>query len=133
MPCQRGHMAGMTKTDAHGRWAILALLVVARAGLGFQFQTMGSVADALSQQLSLNFTEIGTLIGLFMLSGIALSIPAGFAGRYASDRTLVALGLGALALGGAVAAAADGFAVLAIGRLLCGAGFVLTTIYFTKM
>jgi predicted MFS family arabinose efflux permease len=123
----------MTKTDAHRRWAILALLFVARAGLGFQFQTMGSVADALSEHLSLNFAEIGTLIGLFMLSGIALSIPAGFAGRYASDRTLVALGLGALALGGAVAAVADGFAVLAVGRLLCGAGFVLTTIYFTKM
>src|SRR5206468_11678903 len=64
---------------------------------------------------------------------LALSLPAGFAGRHASDRTLVALGLAALALGGGVAAAADGFAVLAVGRLLCGAGFVLTTIYFTKM
>jgi predicted MFS family arabinose efflux permease len=126
-------MAAMTKTDAYKRWAILALLFVTRAGLGFQFQTMGSVADALSQRLSLNFAEIGTLIGLFMLSGIALSIPAGFAGRHASDRTLVVLGLAALALGGAVATAADGFTVLAIGRLLCGAGFVLTTIYFTKM
>ena len=28
---------------------------------------------------------------------------------------------------------ADGFAVLAAGRLLCGAGFVLCSIYFTKM
>ena len=62
-----------------------------------------------------------------------LAIPAGFAGRCASDRVLVALGLASLALGGALAAMADGFAVLAAGRLLCGAGFVLCSIYFTKM
>src|SRR5262249_24192610 len=68
-----------------------------------------------------------------MLSGIFLSIPAGIAGRYASDRVLVAAGLACLALGGALAATADGFTVLALGRLLCGAGFVVTTIYFTKM
>src|SRR5579862_1886132 len=100
MASGRGHMADMM-IDARRRWVMLALLFASRLALGFQFQTMGSVADALSGRLSLNFTEIGVLIGLFMLSGIALSIPAGFAGRYAADRTLVAVGLGALALGGA--------------------------------
>src|SRR5262249_56026207 len=44
-----------------------------------------------------------------------------------------ALGVVAVGLGGALAALADGFAMLAVGRLLCGAGFVLGTIYFTKM
>jgi MFS family permease len=62
-----------------------------------------------------------------------LAIPLGFAGRYASDRALVTAGLVALALGGGVAAAADGFGGLALGRLLCGVGFVVTTIFFTKM
>src|SRR5215813_1409271 len=123
----------METSEARKRWAMLALLFAARVGLGFQFQTLGSVADPLSEQLHLSFAEIGTLIGLFMLSGIFLSIPAGIAGRYASDRVLVAMGLACLALGGALAATADGFTVLALGRLLCGAGFVLTTIYFTKM
>src|SRR5262245_81253 len=123
----------MKTTEARKRWAMLALLFAARAGLGFQFQTLGSVADPLAERLHLSFTEIGTLIGLFMMPGLVLSIPAGLAGRYASDRMLVALGLLALALGGALAALADGFAMLAVGRLLCGAGFVLGTIYFTKM
>jgi predicted MFS family arabinose efflux permease len=123
----------MDQADARKRWAMLALIFATRVGLGFQFQTMGSVADAVANRLALSSAETGTLIGLYLIPGLVLSIPAGFAGRYASDRILVALGLASLAAGGALAALADGFALLAIGRLLCGAGFVLCSIYFTKM
>src|SRR5471030_369811 len=107
------------------RWTILALLFVARVGLSFQFQTMGSVADPLIGELHLSYAQIGTLIGLFMLPGLFLAIPAGFAGRYASDRLLSAAGLAILAVAGAVAATADGFAQLSAARLLGGVGFVL--------
>jgi predicted MFS family arabinose efflux permease len=123
----------MDSTEARKRWAMLALIFATRVGLGFQFQTMGSVADPLAARLHLSFAEVGTLIGLFLMPGLVLAIPAGFAGRYAADRVLVALGLASLALGGALAAIADGFVVLALGRLLCGVGFVLSTLYFTKM
>ena len=123
----------MDQTEARKRWAMLALLFAARVGLGFQFQTMGSVADPVAARLGLSGAETGTLIGLFLIPGLVLAIPAGFAGRWASDRVLVALGLAGLALGGALAAMADGFAILAMGRLLSGAGFVLCSIYFTKM
>ena len=123
----------MDQADARKRWAMLALIFATRVGLGFQFQTMGSVADAVANRLALTSAETGTLIGLYLIPGLVLSIPAGFAGRYASDRALVALGLASLAAGGALAAMADGFALLAIGRLICGAGFVLCSIYFTKM
>lgn len=122
----------MKETSARARWTMLALCFGALVALGLQFQTLGSVADPLAAALGLSFAEIGTLIGLFMVPGLVLSIPAGVAGRYLSDRTLMAVGLFLLALGGAVAALADGFAGLAAGRLLCGAGFVLSTIFFTK-
>lgn len=112
---------------------MLALIFATRVGLGFQFQTIGSVTDPLIQRLHLSFAEVGTLIGLFLMPGLVLAIPAGFAGRYAADRVLVAVGLVCLASGGALAAVADGFVVLALGRLLCGVGFVLTTLYYTKM
>lgn len=120
-------------TDVRRRWAMLALIFATRVGLGFQFQTIGSVTDPLIQRLHLSFAEVGTLIGLFLMPGLVLAIPAGFAGRYAADRVLVAVGLVCLASGGALAAVADGFVVLALGRLLCGVGFVLTTLYYTKM
>jgi MFS family permease len=121
--------------DAAGRtrWAILALCFIARVGLGFQFQTLGSVAHPLIRDMGFSFTEIGNLIGLFMVPGLVLSIPAGMMGRYFTDRVLVASALAILALGGLTASLGNGFSVIATGRLLCGAGFVVGTIYFTKM
>ena len=123
----------MTNNSANARWLMLAMLFACRTGLGFQFQALGSVSPALVDQLGFNYTEIGTLIGLFMLPGLVLSLPAGYAGRYLADRTLVALGLLSLALGGASAAAAHGFGLLALGRIAAGIGFVVSTVYFTKM
>ena len=115
------------------RWHMLALIFVVRTGLGFQFQTMGSVGDALRDPLGLSYAELGTLIGIFFLPGLVLAIPAGYAGRYAPDNMLVALGLAALAAGGGLCAIAHGFGLMALGRVLCGAGFVISTIFMTKM
>jgi predicted MFS family arabinose efflux permease len=105
------------------RWRILALLFTCRTGLGFQFQTLGSVSGSLVAQLGSSYAQIGTLIGLFMLPGLVLALPAGYVGRYLSDRTLVAAGLLSLAAGGATAAVAPGFGALALGRLVAGVGF----------
>lgn len=115
------------------RWTILALLFVARIGLGFQFQTLGSVSGNLVEELGLNYTEIGTLIGLFMVPGMFLSIPAGLAGRFLSDRFIVGLGLLALGGGGTLASIAESFEMLAAARLICGAGFVFANIYSAKI
>lgn len=115
------------------RWWILALLFTCRVGLGLQFQTLGSVSGSLVDQLAFSYAEVGTLIGLFMLPGLVLALPAGYVGRYLSDRTLAALGLLTLAAGGAIAAAAQGFGLLALGRIVAGAGFVFSTVYLTKM
>ena len=115
------------------RWRMLALLFACRASLGLQFQTLASTADPLVAQFGIGYTEIGTLIGLFMLPGLFLSLPAGWAGRYASDRRLLSLGLASMALGGLIAASAHGFGQLALARVVTGAGFVFGTLYFTKM
>ena len=64
------------------RWFVLALLFVTRISLGFQFQTMGSVSDEVIRELDLNYAEIGSLIGLFMVPGLFLAIPAGLAGKF---------------------------------------------------
>ena len=115
------------------RWSILALLFTSRIGLGFQFQTLGSVSSELVTELGLNYTEIGGLIGLFMLPGLFLAIPAGFAGRFVSDRFIVGLGLLILGIGGGLAAAAQSYEMLAAARLICGVGFLFSTIFFAKI
>jgi predicted MFS family arabinose efflux permease len=114
-------------------WLILALLFACRTGLGFQFQTLGSVSGSLVEQLGFSYAEIGTLIGFFMLPGLVLALPAGYAGRYLADRTLVTFGLMALGVGGAIASFAQGFGLLALGRIAAGIGSVFSTIYMTKM
>lgn len=81
------------------RWKILALLVAARIGLGFQFQTLGSVSDQISAQFHVDYTTIGSLIGIFMVTGLFLALPAGWIGRYVSDRSLAAVGMAFLAAG----------------------------------
>ena len=82
------------------RWLILTLLFVPRIGLGFQFQTLGSVANELVGKLGLNYAEIGSLIGLFMMPGMLLALPARLVGRFMSDCFIVGLGIIALAAGG---------------------------------
>jgi len=94
---------------------------------------LGSVSEALIGDLALSYTEIGTLIGLFLLPGLVLALPAGVLGGRVSDRALVTFGLITLAVGGGLQAIASGLSELAIGRALCGIGFVFSTIYFTKM
>jgi predicted MFS family arabinose efflux permease len=119
--------------SSQARWFFLALIFVARTSLGFQFQTLGSVAPDLIKEFGFSYAEIGTLIGLFMMPGMFVAIPAGWLGSMVSDRVLITIGLLALAVGGALSASAHGFSLLAAGRLLCGAGFAVCVLYFTKM
>lgn len=68
-----------------------------------------------------------------MAPGLVLAIPAGYWGRFVSDRMMVVFGLGALAFGGLVSSlAADSWAI-GLGRIFAGAGFLFTSLYFTKM
>jgi MFS family permease len=115
------------------RWRILGLLFLARIGLGFQFQTVASVGDNLVVAFGLDYAGIGFLIGLFMAPGLFLAIPAGYWGRFVSDRIMVVLGLGVLALGGFVSSLAVEIWTIGLGRIFAGAGFLFTTLYFTKM
>ena len=115
------------------RWTMLVVLFVARVGLGFQFQTLGSVGNSLSDIFALDYGTIGLLIGLFMLPGIILTLPAGYISRFVSDKTMVVAGLLILALGGFLSSAASGVALIGFGRIVAGVGFLTTNLYFTKM
>ena len=115
------------------RWRMLALSFFARIGLGFQFQTLASVGDDLVVAFGLDYAGIGLLVGLFMAPGLVLALPAGYLGRFISDRKLAVLGLIALAVGGLVSSLAWSGAGVGLGRVIAGAGFLFTTLYLTKM
>jgi predicted MFS family arabinose efflux permease len=117
----------------HRRWLILVVLFVARTAMGFQYQTVGSVAPSLRSDLGLDFAAIGALIGLYHICGVVLSLPSGLITDRLGDKRICAGGLAAMAAGGAIMALADRYGVAFAGRLISGAGAILFNLVITKM
>ena len=115
------------------RWAILAVLFLARTAMGFQFQSIASTAPFLIERFGIGYAEIGTLIGLFMLPGIVLALPGGLLGKRFGDRAICAAALALMIAGGLAVAAGDTYAVAFAGRLVSGIGAVLFNLVLTKM
>ncbi|HZO25778.1 MAG TPA: MFS transporter, partial [Chloroflexota bacterium] len=89
-----------------GRWGVLAVTCLARVSMGLHLQVVAAVAPFLIADLGLGYGEIGTLIGIFLLPGVVLSIPGGLISRRFGDTraligaiVLLAVGTGLLALG----------------------------------
>ena len=118
---------------APGRWRALALLTLARASMGFQFQSAASVAPFLAREFGLDNAQIGMLVGLYLLPGIAVALPGGMLGARFGDRRVVLFGLALMSAGGAWLALADDYAGAAAARLLSGTGAVLLNVLLTKM
>ena len=117
----------------HRRWLILAVLFVARTAMGFQYQTVASTAPMLVRELHVSFAEIGTLIGLYHITGVVLSLPGGLIIQRIGDKNLCAIGLALMAGGGFIMAQSDSYAVAFAGRLTSGMGATLFNLVITKM
>ncbi len=113
-------------------WFMLAILFVARTSTGYAFQSIGSSGPAIAAALAIDFALIGSLIGLFKVPGIFLSLPSSMLGRMTSDRMLISIGLVVTAAGCAVTAGANSYEIAATGRFITGIGATLTNLYFTK-
>ncbi len=122
---------GLALMDA--RWSALAVLTAARASLGFQFQSVASVSTPLLGEFGLTYADLGLLVGLYFLPGIALAFPGAWLSRRFGDTHVVLLGLGLMAVGGMVSGLANSHATLAAGRCLSGVGGVLLNVLMAKM
>jgi predicted MFS family arabinose efflux permease len=115
------------------RWLILAVLFVARTAMGFQYQTVASTAPLLLRELHVGFAELGTLIGLYHICGVVLSLPGGLIIRRLGDKNLCAIGLALMAGGGCVMGVSHSYAVAFGGRLTSGIGATLFNLVLAKM
>jgi predicted MFS family arabinose efflux permease len=102
------------------RWFILVVLFIARFCLGYQFQSVGSVAPFLISEFGLDYRQIGTLVGLFMLPGLVLALPGGLLGKRFGDKPVVVMGMAAMILGGVLSGVAQSYAVISTGRVISG-------------
>ena len=115
------------------RWIALVLVFLTRTSMGFQFQSVGSVAPLLVAELGLSYAQLGTLIGLYMLPGAFFALPGGVIGQRFGERRVVVAGLALMVAGGVLTASAGSFATAVAGRLLSGIGAVVMNILLTKI
>jgi MFS family permease len=115
------------------RWTALALVFVTRTAMGFQFQSVASVAPLVVADLGLSYAQLGTLIGLYMLPGAFFALPGGVIGRRLGERRIVVAGLALMVAGGLLTAGAGGFATAVAGRLVSGIGAVVMNILLAKL
>lgn len=115
------------------RWTILAALFTARAATGFQFQSIGSAAYLLMQDLGIDYAGIGTLLGAYLLPGVVIALPAGWLGQRVRDKTVGLVGLALMVASGIGLALSDGFAMALAARLLGGIGATMVILVATKL
>ena len=115
------------------RWVILAVLFVVRLTIGFQFQSVASVAPLLGREFGFGLADIGILIGLYFAPGVALSLPGGALGKRFGDKAIALAGLGLMLAGSLVMAASASWSGQVTGRLIAGAGGVIMNVQMTKM
>ena len=118
---------------ASARWRCLAALTLARAAIGFQFQAVAAVAPLLAGELAIDKTQLGWLIGLYLLPGVAFALPGGLLGQRFGDKRLVLIGLALMAIGGAALALAETFVAANVARFVGGVGAVILNVLLTKM
>ena len=115
------------------RWTMLIVLFLVRLAMGYQFQVVASVSPQLVDNLGLSYTQIGTLIGFFLLPGVFIAIPSGSLTRVVADRNLLISGAVMMIVGALVMAFAEGIVALYVGRLITGIGGTIFNVILTKM
>jgi MFS family permease len=67
--------------------------------MAMQFQPIPPISTLLVEELGFNFTQIGLLIGLWMLPGVFIALPGGLLAQRFGDKMVVLAG-GSIPLGG---------------------------------
>jgi predicted MFS family arabinose efflux permease len=115
------------------RWTILAILFLARTATGFQFQSVGSSAKMLMQDLGVDYAQIGMLLGAYLLPGVIVAFPAGLLGQRFQEKTLGLAGLALMVISGVALSVSDGFVTALLARTIGGVGATIAILVATKM
>lgn len=115
------------------RWVVLAILFLARICVGFQFIAVAAQMPQLRADLHFDYSQIGILLGVFMIAGAVLSLPSGMIANRLGDRRTIQIGLVALVAGGVILGAGDSFYGALTGRIIGGFGAVFITVPAAKI
>jgi predicted MFS family arabinose efflux permease len=117
----------------HNRWGILAVLFAVRSTIAFQFQSVAAVAPLLTSQFGFSLADVGILIGLYFMPGVALALPGGAIGQRFGDKRTALGALLLMLIGSLMMAASASWNIQIAGRLISGAGSAILSVQLTKM
>jgi MFS family permease len=115
------------------RWGVLAVLFFVRATMAVQFQSVAAVAPLLGADFGVSLADIGILVGLYSVPGVALALPGGAIGQWFGDKKTVLAGLVLMMVGSCIMAFSSSWGGQISGRLVAGVGSVLMGVLMTKM
>ena len=115
------------------KWIILAVLFAARAATGFQFQSIGSSANLLMADLGIGYSEVGMLLGAYLLPGVVVAFPTGLLGSRVREKTLGLVGLLLMAISGLALSHTGELVPALIARVIGGIGATIVILIATKM
>ena len=122
----------MKTTDAY-RWTILGLGTFCILTFGVVFQSIPPLIGILVEALNISYARAGTLMGLFILPGIFLSIPGGMLTDRFGPRKVGIASLLSLTLGTAIVALSGSYGIIAFGRLVAGVGATVSIVVVAKI
>ncbi len=115
------------------RWFILAILFIARTCMALEFQILGAVMPFARTDLNSDYAAMGQLMGLFMLPGIVLALPAGMLSSRFGLKRLAVFSLLLLAGGSALFSVSHDYGMALAGRLVGGAGNAVLSVLVSAM
>lgn len=101
--------------------------------MAYQVQSVGSLSPFLVADLGIDYTALGTLIGLYMLPGMVIALPGGMLGQRFGDTRMCLLSLALMTVGGVLMGVAESYTLATFGRIVSGAGGVILNVLLTKM
>jgi MFS family permease len=101
--------------------------------MGFQFQSVAALSSLLVSELNFDYTQLGLLIGFYLLPGIVIAYPGGLLGQRFGDKNVAILGMTLMVVGGVLTGTSHDYVFFLVGRLISGIGAVLLNVILTKM
>lgn len=114
-------------------WFILLALGLARISFGYQFQTVATLAPDLMPRFGLSYSELGAMIGAYMLMGAFVALPFGMLARRFGDRIVLGAGLALMVAGSIASVWDDDPGGIALGRGIAGFGAVAMIVLQNKI
>jgi len=106
-------------------WIAVSVLILAAVAAAFQIGKAPAALPVIRAELSLSLDEGVWVISIFNLLGITFGMIAGALGDRLGHRRLMVVGFLAMAVARFAGAAAEGFTLLLLSRVLEGFGFIV--------